>query len=86
MLEDKDKFAMLSPPGALETAIVSGAEGVKIWSSQHWDSSSLHSPQLQEDKKKKDDNDWWCVKASKGNGGFDVFVMHQQNVGSVLNR
>ncbi len=87
VLEDKAKFAMLSPPGALETAIVYGAEGVKIWSSQHWGSNSLHSPQLHEDdNKEKDDNDWWCVKASKGNGGFDVLVLHEENVDSVLNR
>ncbi len=90
VLEDKAKFALLSPPGSLETAVVSGAEGVKIWSSQRWGSGSSslhHSPQLQEDDKKKDNgDDWWCVKASKGNGGFDVFVLHRQNIHSVLNR
>ncbi len=87
MLEDKAKFAMLSPPGALETSVVSGSEGVKIWSVKRWGNSCLNSPQLHEDdKKNNDDDDWWCVKASKGNGGFDVFVLHRLNVYSVLNR
>jgi len=27
--------------------------------------------------------DWWCVKASRGNGGRDVWVMHPGNVDEV---
>ncbi|CAM9193019.1 unnamed protein product [Chrysoparadoxa australica] len=28
--------------------------------------------------------DWWCVKASKGNGGADVWVIHRGNAGTVV--
>ncbi len=89
VLEDKAKFALLSPPGSLETSVVSGAEGVKIWSSQRWGDNSNnslhHFPQLHDDDKVKDNgDDWWCVKASKGNGGSDVFVLHRENISYVL--
>lgn len=29
-------------------------------------------------------DDWWAVKASKGNGGRDVWILHKENVGDIL--
>lgn len=77
VIESKASLAFLQRrmiyPDLLDTIVVENASTVKLWISTKW----LVGTESTED--------WWAVKASKGNGGRDVWVMNKSNVEEVLN-
>jgi hypothetical protein len=94
IIEDKSNLAFLQVQMAtadasivLETYVTRDLAGVADWFRSRWG-------QLGDGKKNKlsssilnpssCDGDWWIVKASKGNGGRDVWVVHSDNFCDVL--
>jgi hypothetical protein len=83
----------------LETLIASGCEQVAKWASQQWRIQTLSTdtiticdsdPTSQEIITTNKENrtlspDWWVVKASKGNGGRDIWVLNGRNIDEVIN-
>jgi hypothetical protein len=93
IIEDKSNLAFLQVQMAradasivLETYVARNLAGVVDWFSSRWgqigddkkNSSSIFNPSV------SCDDDWWIVKASKGNGGRDVWVVHPNNSCDVL--
>lgn len=58
--------------GLLKTYVASSGSLVKQWACNQWDTDSIKN------------HDWWVVKASKGNGGRDIFVINNTNYHNVL--
>lgn len=82
IIESKSSFAALQlniDYPMLETRVATNASNVAVWARKRWigDQSwllfSLHG-----------NKDWWVVKASRGNGGRDIWVMNPENFESVL--
>jgi hypothetical protein len=95
IIEDKSNLAFLQVQMAtadasavLETYVARDLAGVADWFGNRWGLIS------EEEKSKRCsstlnpsascDSDWWIVKASKGNGGRDVWVVHPNNCFDVL--
>ena len=49
----------------LETYIANNINDVKLWLESRWKISNSNS--LMDDNDNENENDWWTVKASKGN-------------------
>ncbi len=94
ILEDKANLAFLQLRmncPVIDTFIASCAEDVGGWAKRKWSStcassspSSSSSSSGSKNGKVYDENDWWVVKASAGNGGKDIWVMTCDNYGEVL--
>lgn len=75
ILEDKGNLAFLQLRmrcPCLQTFVASGPAEVLAWARHRWGESSSGGASGQ-------DNDWWVVKAARGNGGRDVWVMSALN-------
>eukprot|EP00600_Ochromonadales_sp_CCMP1393_P010390 CAMPEP_0174954940 /NCGR_PEP_ID=MMETSP0004_2-20121128/709_1 /TAXON_ID=420556 /ORGANISM="Ochromonas sp., Strain CCMP1393" /LENGTH=347 /DNA_ID=CAMNT_0016202821 /DNA_START=412 /DNA_END=1455 /DNA_ORIENTATION=+ len=75
----------------LETTIACGSRDVEIWAKRKWefDSETKQSAKLTTATKANSSLqlppfDWWVVKASKANGGRDVWILNESNAGKVL--
>lgn len=64
----------------LDTYIATGALEVAFWAERRW---SSQSKTLTCDMD-RNSFDWWVVKASKGNGGRDVWVFNEENYKRVI--
>ena len=75
IIEDKSNMAflqiMMNVP-VLETFIAKTSDDVKRWCETKWELSNEDLT----DNSRSSASDWWAVKASRGNGGKDVFVSH----------
>ncbi|KAJ1427693.1 tubulin-tyrosine ligase family-domain-containing protein, partial [Ochromonadaceae sp. CCMP2298] len=58
----------------LETYIAEGGGEVGAWVKARWETQGTAQAEL----------DWWVVKASKGNGGRDVWILNAGNADKVL--
>ena len=58
--------------GVLKTYVASSGSLVKQWAYNQWNTDTNKN------------HDWWVVKASKGNGGRDIFVINNANYHHVL--
>ena len=76
IIEDKSNMAflqLLMNVPVLQTFIAKSADDVKHWCESRWGSNR----QISSDSNSSSSgsgSDWWAVKASKGNGGKDIFV------------
>eukprot|EP01041_Mallomonas_annulata_P000692 gene692-1322_t len=86
VLEDKSNFAFLQQAmrfPTLESYIAGNINEIRQWAQRRWKNSS-------EDDGAHHTNpnisglDWWVVKASRGNGGRDVWVINQSNFETIL--
>lgn len=66
--------------GVLETYVASSGSLVKKWVYDRWSDSFNYNNKNRNDN----NNDWWVIKASKGNGGRDIFIINNNNYDSVL--
>ena len=74
IIEDKSNMAFLQLQmnvPVLQTFIAKSADDVKHWCETRWGSHSQISGGCSSGVS---GSDWWAVKASKGNGGKDIFV------------
>jgi hypothetical protein len=82
VLESKSNFAFLQQtiPSCqqLTTYVARNADEVLGWCNRHFTSTSTTS------KSWSDTSDWWMVKASAGNGGRDIWLIHQNNYNNVF--
>mmetsp|Transcript_30998 Transcript_30998/g.40931 ORF Transcript_30998/g.40931 Transcript_30998/m.40931 type:complete len:430 (+) Transcript_30998:74-1363(+) len=81
ILEDKGNMALLQQRmkcQTLETYIMPDRCSVAHWVRKRWASGV--------EKISTIEFDWWMVKASKGNGGADIWVLHQDNYNEVLDK
>jgi hypothetical protein len=53
----------------LDTYLASNANSVRVWAANRWMASDSNDFK----------NDWWAVKAARGNGGKDVWFINYQN-------
>lgn len=87
MLEDKSNLAFLelkSPyPHCLDTFVASSAAAFAAWASARW-TTSPQEVNVGAPEDVSGTADWWAVKASKGNGGKDVWIVNRSNVSAVL--
>lgn len=60
----------VSCPPLLETYVATSSRKVHDWATQRWGSV---------DRSESVARDWWVVKASRGNGGRDIWVMTNEN-------
>lgn len=80
--------------GTLETYVAKDSSGVLRWVNKRWELSDENKkkndctiPLNVEEITPINDNcavDWWVVKASKGNGGRDIWIMNEKNYRNVL--
>jgi hypothetical protein len=77
IIESKASFAylqlMIQCP-MLETRVAVSAREVAGWAEKRWGAASYSSGD-----ENTSERDWWVVKASKGNGGRDIWVFNPQN-------
>ena len=75
----------------LETKIANNSSDVVLWAERRW--GKLPERLVTEDLQPAltvtktttaAPRDWWMVKASKGNGGRDVWVLNEDNYARVL--
>ena len=90
VLEDKANLAFLQLKmncPVLDTYIAGSVELVKKWAKEKWSTRVPPSPSPSSDSNCRnvlDENDWWVVKASAGNGGKDIWIMTCDNFSDVL--
>lgn len=87
IIESKSYLAFLQllipTHNMLETYVAMNAIEVANWISNRWNNNQLYV----DDKEQTDrivEMDWWVVKASKGNGGRDVWILNKQNYSSII--
>lgn len=98
VLEDKANLVhlqrLMTAP-TLESYIVAGRAEVDRWAKLRYrpDSPKTSRPpeqcseaQVKHSADGELEGNWWCVKASGGNGGMDVWVMHEGNWMAVVER
>lgn len=79
IIESKASFAalqLLIDFPMLETRVASSAAIVALWAQRRWKETTtigLHTSK-----------DWWVVKASRGNGGRDIWVLNKENYEEVV--
>lgn len=77
VLESKANFAFLQyalPDDlALKTFVADSGEEVLQWCARRWNSAGSTADEA------PPTSDWWVVKASAGNGGRDIWMVHAQN-------
>mmetsp|Transcript_31208 Transcript_31208/g.52671 ORF Transcript_31208/g.52671 Transcript_31208/m.52671 type:complete len:181 (-) Transcript_31208:9-551(-) len=91
IIESKSNLAFLQQNikyPMLETTIACGSRDVEIWAKRKWefDSETKQSAKLTTATKANSSLqlppfDWWVVKASKANGGRDVWILNESNAG-----
>jgi hypothetical protein len=87
ILEDKSNLAFLQIrmkehyEHVLPTYVAKGAREALRWCEQHW-SSKNNTVEIQ--NKETQDSDWWVLKASKGNGGKDIWVTSRETFRSIF--
>ena len=95
VLESKSSMAFLQltmKGPSLETFVAYSASEVALWAKKRWSecsppreaSSSLAGEATLDEAKLVSQRDWWMVKASRGNGGRDVWVFNAGNVEAVV--
>jgi hypothetical protein len=85
ILEDKSNLAFLQlrmKCPTLTTFVAKNGSDVISWAQQRWKISGCNTDK--HGSSIEADNDWWAVKASKGNGGTDIFIIHEENFKDVL--
>lgn len=60
----------------LETFVAENASSVEMWAKRRWNKPT--------DNNCSNLRDWWVVKASKGNGGRDIWIMYEENCEKVV--
>jgi hypothetical protein len=60
----------------LQTFIASSLSEIEAWAADRWG--------FKDDEEFGNEEDWWVLKASGGNGGKDVYVLSQHTYASVL--
>lgn len=79
----------------LESYVVVGRVEIERWADLRFQPATTTSPlppEIQEktERQSADGGEardgWWCVKASGGNGGMDVWVVHEGNWRTVVER
>jgi hypothetical protein len=87
ILEDKSNLAFLQLriqdhyKNVLPTYVANGVNELLSWSENHW---STKKDETSDAAVKSHDDDWWVVKASKGNGGKDIWVISSDNFRTVI--
>jgi len=82
IFEDKGNMAILQARmnlPVLQTFILNDLESLKRWARQRWKS-------CEQAQSLRVNDDWWIAKASKGNGGADIWVIQQENFEDVLKK
>jgi hypothetical protein len=82
IIESKASFAYLQliiQCPMLETRVAVSAREVAGWAERRWG-----TPQISDVDENTSERDWWVVKASKGNGGRDIWVFNPQNFREVI--
>ena len=69
---------LMSTP-MLETWIATGASEVSTWAKKRWDIGKASIEGEKGEMCNSQSRDWWVVKASKGNGGRDVWIFNEEN-------
>ena len=80
IIESKASFAalqLLMDYPTLETKVASTAQEVEQWAKNRWGTGML-------DANYYTNQDWWVVKASKGNGGRDIWIFNRNNFVEVI--
>jgi hypothetical protein len=96
VLEDKGNLAFLELkslyPNILETFIASTSDVFSSWAIKRWgpadtqnaaSSVTTDSDDSLSSRDAHNTSDWWAVKASKGNGGKDVWIANRSNFAAV---
>lgn len=97
IIEDKSNLAFLQVQMAiadasvvLETYVTRDLAGVANWFGSRWGQLGEETKDtirsLSSNPSVSCNGDWWIVKASKGNGGRDVWVVHPDNSSDVLSQ
>lgn len=95
IVEDKSNLAFLQVQMAtadasvvLETYVTRDLAGVANWFGNRWGQKGEETRDIIRSRNSNPsvscNGDWWIVKASKGNGGRDVWVVHPDNSSDVL--
>lgn len=80
IIESKSSLAylqLLVDYPMLETRIAYSSVEVETWAKKRWSTESTSAVESEQ-------RDWWVVKASKGNGGRDIWVFNQSNYEKVV--
>lgn len=83
IIESKASFAFLQQLidyPMLETWVATNAAIVSVWATKRW----VNGTSTEHAEESSHNRDWWVVKASKGNGGRDIWVMNPANFAEVL--
>lgn len=90
VLESKSNQAFLELTVScpyLETFIAPNATCVRAWCNQRWMMSPSSSGALAPDQyhqRTQNDDCWWVLKASNGNGGQEIWLLNRENFVSVV--
>lgn len=96
ILEEKGNLAFLQlrmKCPTLQTYLAMNKESVVAWASSRWGQDNntkgeecpcSHSGESGESGEARPSSDWWAVKASRGNGGRDVWIMNRANFLTIL--
>lgn len=70
----------------LTTYVAESSVEVREWAQRRWAviPSNLHSALDHSDNEMMSQQDWWVVKASCGNGGRDIWIIHAANYNNVI--
>ena len=83
ILEDKANLAFLQllmhPCPVLQTYVAQGGAEVRRWAEERWGGQGGNGGNESGGGGAADNADWWVVKAARGNGGRDVWVMTRDN-------
>lgn len=83
ILEDKSNLAFLQisvDVPCLETYVATNVNEIVQWADRRWFHDFGHS----ESACAMSTKDWWAVKASRGNGGRDVYLINNANAKCIL--
>ncbi|CAN0326658.1 unnamed protein product, partial [Hapterophycus canaliculatus] len=86
VLEDKANLVLLQrlmTAPTLESYAVIGRGEVARWAHGRFERQRNQWPEGTPRDPPEGEEDWWCVKAAGGNGGLDVWVLHEGNWKSV---
>lgn len=82
IIESKASFAYLQLKiqcPMLETRVAVSAREVSSWAEKRWGAAECNFGD-----NATNGRDWWVVKASRGNGGRDIWVFNPQNFRAVI--
>ena len=87
IIEDKSNFAFIQlrmKVCVLETFIATDLLHVLSWCEMRWKKQSRQSVFVKCEGEVLSSADWWVLKASRGNGGKDVWIINMENYLAVV--